>query len=234
MSETRADQKDHGEAPVDRPGSTAAVVAGPTLVHTLIDRLIARFAEDESRTFAAKQEFLNHAGKVFDDDAELFEARIAAFLEWYVIERPLSDGRPPVEHALDDPAGWSPHERLALAALATSHRSLFDVAGVIGDTVDLEDLLGGARFQVRERRSTAGFEPGQIVEARLLWDGTHVIFGRTFVFHPVEAREEILAQVDRALAAEQPHAEILFQLARQHTRWYRSRNINAARAYAEL
>ena len=42
----------------------------------------------------------------------------------------------------------------SMPAVSTSHRSVFDLAAVSGDSVELEDVLGGARFTVVERRST--------------------------------------------------------------------------------
>lgn len=210
------------------------IPAGPGYLHTLIDQLAQRYAAGDRRDEAAraKEEFLQRAGKVFDDDGELFEARLAAFLEWYVIERSLDGpGVPPVLDALAE-AGARPAEQVALAALATSRRSLFDVELVTPDLVELEDLLSGARFRVHERRSTAGFEVGQVVEARLLFDGGDVVFGKTFLFHPAEARELAIGHVDRAVAAGQSREDILALLARMHLRWHRAGHLSAARAYA--
>ena len=64
-----------------------------------------------------------------------------------------------------------------MAALASSHRSLFQLFSETDRLLDIEDVIGGARFRVRERRSTVGIAPGDLFEARLCWDGTDVIFG---------------------------------------------------------
>ena len=39
----------------------------------------------------ARGEFLERTGELFESDA-LYERRIAAFLEWYVLDRPVSTG----------------------------------------------------------------------------------------------------------------------------------------------
>ncbi len=205
--------------------------SGAGLVHTLIDALAAEYAADPWRpdVAAAREEYFTASGKVFEDDAELFEARMASFLEWYVVEAPLRGGPPPVLRAL---AGSSSEERRkALTRLATSHRSLFDVVAASGDRVELDDVLGGARFDVVERRSTVGFEVGALVEARLIWDGRQVVFGKTFLFHPRDAREEALAMVDAAMDRGTSHGEIMFQLCRLHVRWHRHGHTGAARVY---
>ncbi|MDX2021700.1 MAG: hypothetical protein SF187_15770 [Deltaproteobacteria bacterium] len=212
-----------------------AAEAGVALLHRTAELLVSRFAEGDFRDEAtrAKSEYFELGGKVFDDDGDVFEARLASFLEWYVIERPLQKhGVAPVRVWLRELAPDSDTAR-ALAVLATSHRSLFDVGAVTEHAVELEDLLGGARFSVTERRSTVGFEPGQIVEARLLWDGERVVFGKTFLFHPREARQEVLDLVDHGLSTSLSPNDILFQLARLHLRWYRSRQISAVRIYGE-
>jgi hypothetical protein len=207
----------------------------PGRLHTLVDRLAAEFAEGAHRAeiAGAREDYFSRSGKVFEDDKELFEARMASFLEWYVLERPLPGGKPPVVRALERAlASAEPLEnQRALAHLATSHRSLFDLVAVRGDVIELDDLIGGARFFVSERRSTVGFGVGDLVEARLFWDGRKVIFGKTFLYHPRDARTEALAAVESALARGEARDELLFALARLHVRWHRHGHVAAARVY---
>jgi hypothetical protein len=203
------------------------------VVHALLDRLAAHFAEGAGRAeiAAAREDYFTRSGKVFEDDGDLFESRLASFLEWYVVERPLAGGPPPALQALaDDRLG--PGARAPLGWIAASHRSVFDIAAVAGHTVELEDILGGARFSVVERRSTVGFQVGDLVEARLVWDGQEVVFTKTFLFHPQEAREPVIELVDGLLAKGVSREEIMFTLARVHVRWHRL-GTGAARVYRE-
>ena len=66
-------------------------------IFPLIDTLTEKYSEGEHKLEAmrAREEYFDRAGKVYDDDAELFESRMAAFLEWYVLERPFKGGPPP-------------------------------------------------------------------------------------------------------------------------------------------
>ena len=215
----------------------------PGLIHTLLDQLASRFAGSgyQSEVSAAREEYFARSGKVFEDDAEVHEARTISFLEWYVIERPLVSGMPPVIAALEDArarptaiatsTATSIDRLQALASLAGSHRSLFDIAHVDGNVIELEDVLGGARFRVVERRSTIGFEVGALVEARVVWDGEQPVFAKTFLFHPRDARSEVLDYVDSALAAGTDRDEIMFHLAQLYLRWHRHGHSNAARIY---
>jgi hypothetical protein len=218
------------------------------MIYPLLDRLAERYGEGPHKLEAmrAREEYFDRAGKVFDDDAELFEGRMASFLEWYVLERPGSDGgAPPVVRAIEEratageeakPLAHTPEERRVLADLAVSHRSLFELAGAVGEAgreLELEDVIGGARFTVQERRSTVGIAPGDLFEARLIWDGRAVVFGRTFLFHPPDAREVVLDWVERAVADGTSRADILFHLSRQHVRWHRLGHVGAAKVYRD-
>lgn len=207
---------------------------GKAGIYGLIDRLAERYSAGEHKLTAmrAREEYFERAGKVFDDDAELFDGRIASFLEWYVLERPFADGPPPVIQTLGDAgAGWSPAERRVLAQLASSHHGLFELYGVADRVLDVEDLVGGARFQVVERRKTIGFSPGDVFEARVVWDGEDTVFGRTFLFHPPDAREVLLDWVERAVERGVARDEILFHLSRSHIRWHRLGHTGAAKIY---
>jgi hypothetical protein len=208
------------------------------MIYPLLDRLAENYSEGEHKLEAmrAREEYFDRAGKVFDDDAELFEGRMASFLEWYVLERPLAKaGVPPVQRALSQGPGETtdPNERRTLAALATSHRSLFQHFATADHMLDIEDLVGGARFAVHERRTTVGISPGDVFEARLIWDGKAVVFGRTFLFHPPDAREVVLEWVDKAVTGGTSRDDILFHLSRQHVRWHRLGHVGAAKVYRD-
>src|SRR3954463_6192966 len=142
------------------------------MIHRLLDRLAERYSEREHKLegMRAREEYFDRAGKVFDDDAELFEGRIASFLEWYVLDRPLAGiGLTPVACAIEEGAGRPADERRARAALASSHHSVFELFEISGEMLDVEDLIGGARFAVRGRRKPLGVGPGDLFGARLVW-----------------------------------------------------------------
>ncbi len=56
----------------------------PGLIHTLLDELASRFAGPgyKAEITAARAEYFTRSGKVFEDDAEVHEARTISFLEW--------------------------------------------------------------------------------------------------------------------------------------------------------
>ena len=222
------------DAAVDGPSEPTARGPSDLTIHGLIDRLAERYSAGEHKLTAmrAREEYFDRAGKVFDDDAELFDGRMASFLEWYVLDRPLGDGPPPVIQTLAEARSpWTAGERRGLAQLASSHHGLFELYGVANRVLDVEDLVGGARFQVVERRKTLGFSPGDIFEARVVWDGDAPVFGRTFLFHPPDAREVVLDWVEGAVERGVAREEILFHLSRHHIRWHRLGHTGAAKIY---
>ena len=208
------------------------------MIYALLDELTERYSENDYKLEAmrARDEYFDRAGRVFDDDAELFEGRMASFLEWYMLERPSAGagGRVPIVHAVEASVGRPPQERREMAALASTHRSLFRLVSTAERVLELEDLIGGAQFSVLERRNTAGVAPGDLFEARLIWDGERVVFGRTFLFHPPDAREVVVDWVDRVVKEGKPRDEILFHLSRQYVRWHRLGHIGAAKVYRDV
>jgi hypothetical protein len=196
-----------------------------------LDFLIQRWGggEHTAEIARARDEHGERTGKVFEDD-ELYELRTIAFLEWYVLERPLeARGLPPVLLALAEDPG-SPHAG-AWRALARSHRSLFAIDELEDGKVALTDLLGGGRFTVAERRRLHGVSIGDVVAARLIGWRDQVLFGRTFCYHPAGAREAIIAHCRRIRAGGGTRGEAIDYIASLRVRADRYRHVAPARVY---
>jgi hypothetical protein len=214
----------------------------PGLIHTLIDRVAIHFSEgvyaDEAAS--ARADYFWVAGELREEDSELFEPRMAAFLEWYVIERPLGLAAVPAGHT---PVSWfqqeakdqlSPEEQSALHRLLTSRRSLFCIKKVTPGNVVLTDLLGGDDVTAFERRGTLGFTTDDLCEARVCESDNGFIFTKTLLFHPRDAAKEIKNGVKAALQAGEERDAILGRLARANLRWTRQGHVSADRIYREI
>jgi hypothetical protein len=214
----------------------------PGLIHTLIDQVAIAFSEGvwAEQAAAARGQYFAAAGELKEEDGELFEPRMAAFLEWYIIERPLEDPRvprgcTPVAWYLTEAADrLNEAERDALHRLAASRRSLFAITAVAKGQVRLSDLLGGGDVSAKERRGTVGFSVDDVCEARLCQSEDGFIFTKTLLFHPADAAKEIRAGVKAALAAGEDRDSILARLARAHLRWNRQGHVAADRIYREV
>jgi hypothetical protein len=216
------------------PGLPGAEVG---LVYGLVERLIARYGAEPHRVeaAAAREEYFAQAGRMFEDDGELFETRLAAFLEWYVLDRPFAgqSASPALCWLQSEWSALHTAERQALAHLVASHHSLFEVETVQTGEVGVRDLIGGARFSVSERRSTIGFQVRDILEGRVVASPQGILFGKTFLFHPRDAHDQVLALLAAGRAGGATREALVFQLARLHLRWHRQRHIGAARVYGD-
>jgi hypothetical protein len=200
----------------------------------VLDRVIAFAARAEDELVAAREEWAEKAGRVFDDDA-LYEERTTAFLEWFALERPLADHRLPAERFLVEEQ-LSDDERQWVQSLARSHRSLFEVREVGDGHILLDDLLGGGAFDVTERRHLPGVDPSEIFEARLaanLAAPPELLFTRAFQFHPHEARAELKRHAERARKAGEPRTDTLFRLLRLRLKAVRYRHVSADKIYKD-
>ncbi len=199
----------------------------------VLDRVIAFAAKDDAELVRAREQWSEQAGKVFDDDP-LYEERTVAFLEWYALDRRGPDARLPVqrflaEEPLDDLEGRWAH------ALATSHRSLFEVKQLREGGILVDDLLGGATFEVTERRRLPGIGDREIFEARLVANVVtppQLLFTRAFQFHPREAAAQVRRRAAEARAAREPREATLFRLLRLRLKALRYGHVAAERIYA--
>lgn len=195
-----------------------------------IERLAARFAVPpwDAQMVQARREWDEKRGRVYDDD-EVFEAHVAGFLEWYLLERELPDGQPPAVAALRGEAA-AEEERL-LRALVYSHRSLFEVVDAFPRELLLSDLIGDGLWRIDQDPPLDGVDPGDIFEARLIpWEG-RVVFGPAFCFHPRQARESIHALLRQAEREARIGPELVFAFAEMRLRQSRFRNIVVERIY---
>jgi hypothetical protein len=192
-----------------------------------LDELIQRFGGDEHKDelLRARDEFTARTGRLFEDD-EIFESRTTAFLEWYVVERPMTGvGVPPAAVARRHEANP------AYDAWLASHRSVFEIEEQGGGKITLTDLFGGGLFEVEERRPLAGVAPGDVFEARLLsWVGK-LRFGRTFLYHPTGAREAIIGQGRHVRERGGSRADAVDHVASLKVRSLRYRNVAPERVY---
>jgi len=142
----------------------------------------------------ARKEYVTRTGDMFENDSS-FERRLASFLEWYVLDRPVSSSAhltPAKIYIKDVTEARTTPEITELRALTKTRLSLFEFKSFKKDNLKVLDLLTNQKLQVFERRKPTGLESGDIIEARLVPKGDTHMFSETFGFHPREARKPIL------------------------------------------
>ncbi len=201
------------------------------ILDEVIEELYARHTADATAAHAARVDYEERRGKVHQDD-ELWEAWSAAFVEWYVVERVgVGDGRPPAVATYRAMVAAADPRADVVRALITSQRSLFEVRALPADgRAVLLDLLGGAVLEVRDRRLD-GVEVGDVAELRLVGVRGAICFGRTFIYHPKEARPAIVARARAMLGAGRSRRDVIDRVAQLRVQVTRYRHMPAARVY---
>ncbi|MFO0621696.1 MAG: hypothetical protein U0745_09890 [Polyangia bacterium] len=204
------------------------------MLWSVFDELTQSTTSDSALVVEARRTFSTLTGQV-EPDHELYAERSDAFVEWFLFEQRDEEGLTRVEQRLkllpcDD------IRRPYLQALRASHRSLFQVVRFLPQGLLLDDLIGGGRFAVEERRRLPGVTSDDVFEARLIPDPDRkptLCFGRALLFHPREAAVAVREQVRLAQLRAEPRASLLSRLLRLRLRCFAYRHVSAERIYAQ-
>ena len=187
----------------------------------------------------AKAEFVERTGELFESDPS-FERRLAAFLEWYVLDRPLSyaPALTPAKLYIESVADkLTADEVNHLRGLTQTILSLFEYKRAKDEFLSVVDLLSGRKYQVYERRKPAGLEPGDILEGRLVpYDGK-LMFAEAFGFLPREAKRAVskAAKVFRKSgAADAERIDLVHRVAYYCNRSERYKHVDPRQIFADL
>jgi hypothetical protein len=210
--------------------SARAQTQPPESLVALLDGLIQAWGSGDE-VVRAREAYEARTAKMHEDD-RLYDQRAAAFLEWFVLERPLPEaGVPPVVVTLREER--DAERRAAWRAWAASHRSLFVIDQLEPGRVVLTDLVAGPVFEVDERRKLPGVNVGDLLEARVVGFEGRIIFGRTFLYHPAAARGAIEARVARLREAGASRVDVVDALAALRLKADRYKHVAPERVYLE-
>ena len=204
----------------------------------LHDRLLSWAGAEERQPWLleARLAWFARVGEPHEEDKS-YEHRMNGLLDHF-----LYDFRPDgVERTIDlflrdGASDLTTDERAQVRELGRSRRALFDVRRIRPGVVELEEVLGGARHEVQERRVVVALDKGDILEARLLPHEGKLHFSASFVYHPREVRRAILKEAKRLAEAAPPGQapdgdEFLAQLSRMALRLERYRNVRVESIY---
>lgn len=156
--------------------------------------------ERQEEILRAKAEYLTRAGEFHEEDRS-FEQRMAAFLEYYLFDRPLDGyGEAPVGAYLTANREQIPAEELPrFEALARSVHGVFEIKKLgTKSGLRLRELITGEDYEVFERRELVALARGDVLDARLVpWDEEAWVFSGCFFYHPRDARKAILKEAKR-------------------------------------
>ncbi len=95
----------------------------------------------------------------------------------------------------------------------------------------MRDLCRGGVFDVAEKRSLYGVEPGDVAEVRLIGFEGQVRFGRTFIYHPTGTASAIEERVAQLRDQGRDPEEIVDHCAALRLRTERYRHVDPVRLY---
>ena len=219
---------DDAEPPEHPPGSPIA------FLYRAFDDMLAALGDSAhtAKLAEARRLYEDRRGRVFEDEP-LWEKWSQAFLEWYALERRGQETARGANYLVELASSGRAAARhiAALNAWLSSHRSLFEVRALRAGRVELLDILGGGWFAVAEQRSMVGVSVGDVAELRLVGFEGDVRFGRTFLFHPPDTREAIIAHADKMRAQGLSRFDVIEFCASLRIRCERYRHVSPRRVY---
>jgi hypothetical protein len=147
---------------------------------------------------AARRDHFGRYGEPHEED-RTFEVRVNGMLDFYLYDfRSPEGGETTIQRFMAaEAASLSAEELAGYEDLALNVHGLFEVRKIMDGKVRLRDVFAGGDYDVTERRSVAGLDKGDVLEARLLPFEGNLFFSGAFLYHPREARKPIFAEVKR-------------------------------------
>jgi hypothetical protein len=136
---------------------------------------------------------------------------MSQFLDWYMFSRELSTVHlPPVNLFVEKHRVDIDSESLVLYEnLRKSIHSLYEFVKLRGSDITIYDLFLKKKFLLEDSSMTAGFNPDEIFEARIVPYKKTWVFTRGFCFHPLEATKFIQKEIKQVRHLDQTHKEAL-------------------------
>lgn len=159
-------------------------------LNTVVARIAESYTADEAREI--KKEYQNLSGAIFDDDRS-YEARLACFLEWFILERTIPDS---TETAMEkfirtNRDGIAANTLKSYQDFTETIHGIFIVKKVAPEMVTVLSLFDDRKYKVHETGGKSIFQKNDIFEGRIVSSSGQNIFTGSFVFHPPKSTKFI-------------------------------------------
>ncbi len=202
-----------------------------------LEPVISEFTTGEyySEVFRAKEEFLERAGVVHEDDLE-YEQRMNLFMDWYLFDRDLPGvDLPPIRYYIrQHQSEFSAEDRQIFEDLSNSIHSLFLLSRftLFGRNLIVQDLFSRKKYTVADPKLKFAFSKGDIFEGRIFPHEGKWHFATGFCFHPVEMRSFITGEIKKIRFQEKSrHLKLILQLAQMKLKHQRFSHIDVKHIY---
>lgn len=207
-------------------------------IQRYLDPIVEEFTTGEyyREVYAAKQEFFEKAGIVYEDDPE-YEQRMSIFMDWYIFDRDLPgvDLSPIKLYFRKNRENFGTEELTIYRDFCTTVHSIFILTGRpwFGSGLKVEDLFSKKDYVVIETDIHQGFTRGDLFEARLVPFKGKYEFSKGFCFHPIEMKSFILNEVKKVRYQDKTRqTKLILQLSAMKLRHLRFQHIDVKHIYS--
>jgi hypothetical protein len=207
-------------------------------IQRYLDPVIEEFTTGDyyREVYAAKQEFFEKAGIVYEDDPE-YDQRMSMFMDWYLFDRDLPgvDLSPIKLYFRKNKDSFPPEELTIYRDFCTTVHSIFQLKGRpwFGGGLKVEDLFSKKDYTVVETDIHQGFSRGDLFEARLVPFKGKYEFSKGFCFHPVEMESFILGEIKKVRFQDKVRqTKLILQLSAMKLRHLRFQHIDVKHIYS--
>lgn len=200
-----------------------------------LDPVVEMFTTGDyyKEVYAAKQEYFEKAGVVYEDDGE-FENRMCIFMDWYLFDRelPTIDLSPMKFYFRKFSDTFSPEQLEVYTEFCKTIHSIFYLQNIKDTVIVVKDLFSKKTYEVCDADINMGFVKGDIFEARLIPFRGAYNFSKGFCFHPVEMEKFILGEIKKVRYQDQGRqTKLILQLAAMKLKHTRYQHINIKHIY---
>lgn len=181
------------------------------------DQIISQVAESYSSEEISeiKSEYQKLSGSIFDDDRS-YEARMACFLEWFVLERIVPNStETTIENFIRTNRDAIPSDKINIFRnLTETIRGLFVTKKITPEIVTVVDLINSEKYQVHDSGGKNMFQKNDVFEGRIVLLSAKYHFTGNFCFHPSKSTKYINSAVKKLKQGQKKTYEEMAKLNR--------------------
>ncbi|MBC7385678.1 MAG: hypothetical protein H7301_05900 [Cryobacterium sp.] len=210
----------------------------PSQIQRYLDPVVEEFTTGEyyREVYAAKQEFFEKAGIVYEDDPE-YDQRMSIFMDWFIFDRDLPgvDLSPIKLYYRKNKENFGTEELTIYRDFCSTVHSIFRMQrrGWFSGGLRVADLFSKKSYVVVETDIHQGFAHGDLFEARLVPFKGKYEFSKGFCFHPIEMESFILGEVKKVRYQDKSRqTKLILQLSAMKLRHLRFQHIDVKHIYS--